>query len=63
MLTTLVVICCAALLALALVLYVVHRLRPEVFKVDATLTRWASFKIEMRNPNPRDRNTGRRRPS
>ena len=55
-----IVITCAALLAPAGVLYVVHRLRPEAFKVDATVTRWASFKIEMRSPQIDDQDRRRR---
>jgi hypothetical protein len=51
---SLLVIVVAALIALGAVLYVVHRLRPEVFKIDVGLTRWAWFKIEMRSPRTAD---------
>ena len=54
MLVTTLVIVLAVLVALGAVLWLVHRLRPEVFKVDVGLTRWAWFKIEMQRPRPPD---------
>jgi hypothetical protein len=44
------VIVAAALVALGAVLYVVYRLRPDVFKVDLGVTRLITVKIEMRSP-------------
>lgn len=40
----------AVLVALGLILWTVHRLRPERFHVRATVTKWASLDIEMECP-------------
>ncbi len=38
------------LLALGLVLFTVHRIRPEIFRFRATFTRWFSLDLEMHSP-------------
>jgi len=38
------------LIAFWLVLFTVHRMRPETFRLKATLTKWISFDLEMRSP-------------
>jgi len=40
-----------ALVALALILLLVYRLKPEKLKLRATVTRWATFDLEMTSPN------------
>jgi hypothetical protein len=48
-----------------LVLITVHMVRPETFKLKATLTKWISFDLEMGTPRrrsiPRGRPTHRTR--
>jgi hypothetical protein len=38
------------LIALCLVLVTVYRVRPETFRLKATLTKWVSIDLEMRSP-------------
>jgi hypothetical protein len=40
------------LLALSLVLFTVGRLRPQKFKIKATLTKWVTLDLEMESPEP-----------
>jgi hypothetical protein len=40
----------AFLLVVCLVLFLVHQLRPGVFKCKIMLTKWASIDLEMRSP-------------
>jgi hypothetical protein len=34
------------------VLFTVYRMRPELFRFKATVTKWISFDVEMRAPQP-----------
>jgi hypothetical protein len=38
------------LIAFGLVLFTVYRMRPELFKFKAVLTKWVSLDLEMRSP-------------
>lgn len=38
------------LIMFSLLMFMVHRIRPEVFKLKATVTKWISFDLEMRAP-------------
>jgi hypothetical protein len=45
------IVCASALSALAITLLAVGRIRPEVFKIDTTVTRWFSIHMEVRISN------------
>jgi len=48
----LLVITAGLLIALWLVLFTVRHLRPQRFRVKATLAKWASLDLEMESPEP-----------
>ena len=58
MVTAVIVVSVAVLLGLGAVLWVVHRLRPDVFRVNAG-SRWLWFSVEMRGPRAARRRHGR----
>ena len=49
---TLPIVTLGLLMALLLVLMTVWRVRPQRFKIRATLTKWASFDLEIDSPEP-----------
>ena len=55
-----IVVVIGVLLALGLVLFTVHRLRPGVLRLKATVTKWVSLDLEMHSPEGVSR--GRERP-
>jgi hypothetical protein len=40
----------AVLLALGLVLFIVDRRKPSIFRLKASITKWISFDLEMHGP-------------
>lgn len=38
------------LVMFSLLMFMVYRIRPEIFKLKATVTKWISFDLEMRSP-------------
>jgi hypothetical protein len=48
--TTVVVLTVGFLVALGLLLWTVHRLKPAKFHVKASITRWVSLDIQMQAP-------------
>lgn len=51
------------LIAFGVMLFFVYRMRPELFKLKATLTKWVSVDLEMRTPqqSPDERERQHRR--
>ena len=47
---TVVIITAGLIVTLSLVLLTVNRLRPQKFKIKATLAKWASLDLEMESP-------------
>jgi hypothetical protein len=47
-----VVLTAGFLIALALILFTVNRLRPRKFRIKATLTKWITLDLEMESPEP-----------
>ena len=50
------------LISLSLIMFIVYRVRPEIFKLRASLTKWISFDVEMRtkteqDPSPYDKSS------
>ena len=45
-----VIITAGLIVTLSLVLFTVNRLRPQKFKIKATLAKWASLDLEMESP-------------
>ncbi len=40
----------AVVILVGLSYWAIHKIRPQVFKIDAGLTKWIWFKIEIRSP-------------
>jgi hypothetical protein len=49
----LIVICSFALAVVALTYVAVHKIKPESFRISATVTKWVSFKIEIKSSEAR----------